>query len=537
MIGTRKWERTLAYVHRIGLVDDIETHLREGRGGRRRGLRVDVLLAAMMLTYQDGGNLTLKRVHANLTTLPLGVKEQYGLTDIKVHNVYYLWSRVTRLHDFSHNTRPGLDAVERAEREERFQHFLDRMAGAAGDHIRPTGRWAADASAIESAARGGSAPRDEDGNIDGTKPTGSYDRDARWGYRTKTYDNKTNKLFGYQLHALVRVGKPGEDVPHLIDRFTLTPGNDYDVAHTIDMFDTLARDGIQPVEVLSDRGYSYTGPEKWATQLTSRGITQVLDMHKADRGPHGHDDGYLMIDGWPHHPSIPEHLVTIERPARMTVGPRPANVDKVKLAAWEKRRDGVRAFTDLMAQRELYRYDRVAKAKTPGGSERYRCPGKSGKIRCEGCATVDAQWGYVDAPHVHLTPDGVIPKACQQATITIRGDVDRKLRQDLPWGSPEWIAHFGRRTRVEGYFGLMKSADGDGSVRRGWTRQVGRVKTGMLLAIAIAAHNLQQLTHWAARHGDTTDPLTTMDTTVGEFVELPTPPAPTDPGTAPPTAA
>lgn len=76
----------------------------------------------------------------------------------------------------------------------------------------------------------------------------------------------------------------------------------------------------------------------------------------------------------------------------------------------------------------------------------------------------------------------------------------------------------------------MKSTRGGGRIRRGWTHQVGLVKTGLLLAIVIAAHNLEHLTLWATRVGDTSDPLTHMNVRVGEFVELPLEPAPGDPG-------
>lgn len=537
MIGARKWERTLTYVNRTGLPETVEALLREGKGGRPRGLRVDVLLTAMMLTHLSGSGLALTEVHSTLKNLPVGVKEQYGLHNVKVNNVYYLWGRICRAHDFSKNSQPHLDRIELAERQERFQHFLDQMTGAASEHIKPTGRWAADATGIESAARGGSIVCRKDGTKNTKKPTSSWDRDGRWGYRTKTYDNKTKRVFGYQLHALVRVGAIGEDVPHLVDRFAFTPGNDYGVAHTMDMFDTLDRDGTPAIEVLADRAYSNAKVHDWADQLAARGITQVLDMTSTDRGSSPHNDGYLMIDGWPHHPSIPGRLINIARPARMSLGKRPPKIRKVKLARWKKQRRLLNEFSTLIAERELYRYDRVAKAKTPGGPERYRCPGKSGKIRCEGCATVDPQWAHVPAPHVPLTADGVIPKACQQATITIRADVAKKLRQDHPWGTPAWIASYNRRTRVEGYFGLMKSTHGGGRIRRGWTHQIGIVKTGMLLAIVIAAHNLDQLINWSARTGDTTDPLTTMDVTVGEFLELPLTLPPNDRGTAPPTAA
>ena len=55
----------------------------------------------------------------------------------------------------------------------------------------------------------------------------SYDPDARWGYRTKTFDNKTNACFGYQLIAFTRVGAVGQEgrEPLLTDRIVIVAAN------------------------------------------------------------------------------------------------------------------------------------------------------------------------------------------------------------------------------------------------------------------------------------------------------------------------
>ena len=95
----------------------------------------------------------------------------------------------------------------------------------------------------------------------------------------------------------------------------------------------------------------------------------------------------------------------------------------------------------------------------------------------------------------------------------------QKLRQRTRWGSPEWIESFARRTRVEASFGLLKSTR-TGGVKRGWTQQVGLVKTTFLLALAVASTNLRQVLTWAQACDHTTDPLTQMPVPVVEFEEV-----------------
>lgn len=54
------------------------------------------------------------------------------------------------------------------------------------------------------------------------------------------------------------------------------------------------------------------------------------------------------------------------------------------------------------------------------------------------------------------------------------------------------MASFNRRSRIEASFGLLKN-DVTGNIKRGWTRQIGIIKTTLLLTVAPAASNLRQL--------------------------------------------
>ena len=113
--------------------------------------------------------------------------------------------------------------------------------------------------------------------------------------------------------------------------------------------------------------------------------------------------------------------------------------------------------------------------------------------------------------------------------------VSPKLRQRERWRTPAWVISFNRRSRVEASFGLLKN-DTTGNVKRDWTRQVGIIKTTLLLAVAVTSSNLRQLLTWSRDTGDVTDPLTRMEVGPAAFEEI-------DPATGgvgntgPPTAA
>lgn len=183
------------------------------------------------------------------------------------------------------------------------------------------------------------------------------------------------------------------------------------------------------------------------------------------------------------------------------------------------------------ARRDTYRFTPVGT--TTAGNARFRCPARAGKVGCPGCPlSMDLPQ---DTPRVQPADLTQLPKACRQETITIRDTVDLKRRQPHDWGSPKWIAAFGRRSRAEGGHGILRSPEGVGA-RRGFTRVVGRVKTGLLLALVVTQQNLTMLLKWAADTGDTRDPLTQVDITTYGFVELDADGTPIH-GAGPPAAA
>jgi len=163
----------------------------------------------------------------------------------------------------------------------------------------------------------------------------------------------------------------------------------------------------------------------------------------------------------------------------------------------------------------------VEHGKTSSGKIRIKCPARAGKLKCDGCPMSQFLPEPVPVVISPKAPDGqtLVHKACRQETLTLDPEASLKLRQEHVWGSPEWQTSYARRSRIEGLFGLLK-AMGTGNIKRGWTRQVGLVKTSFLLAIAAMSVNLTQLLLWAKRNDWTGDPLVVMDVTSHGHADL-----------------
>lgn len=514
MIITAKFEQTLAYVRRAGVCEDLETLLRpDEANGRPRQLAVDVLLAAMMLTYSKHKSLTLTRIHDTLTEeLSRPTQVQYGIRregrELTIRQVRYTWNAIADRLDHTKTRHPDLKKVERGERADHLDAVVSKLVQAASAHLGSTGRWAIDETAIDATAR-----RRYRVTKKGKRKLASADPDARIGYRTNTQANRSNRVFGYQMTTFVRTGcVEDDDIPLLTEAIKVTPGNVRGTGVALETIDEFLAAEVAVTEILADRGITFSVATNWAEQLAARGVAQVQDVHPADRGARPSPKGYLMIDGWAHCPSIPEHLKIIKRPANLSVKPKPPR-GKGKLAKWKKRKRAIQEFEALIAERATYRFEPVGK--TSAGNDRFRCPARAGKLACDGCPLSEllpAELPRVQAPTVKQ-------KACAQETITIPSAESVKLRQDLYWGSQEWIRSYSRRSRAEASYGVLKGV-GDGGLQRHWTFQVGLVKTTLLLAIAVAAINFKQLQRWAKRTGDTRDPLVGMNTKGHGFVEL-----------------
>ena len=559
MISRAEFERALALVRRSGVQDTLEARLHpRGEGGRPRALDLDVLLAAMILTTTHYQDLLLTRVHRLLTNdLAHSYQRQLGVIradgqKLSIRQVRYVLEAIERKYAYTAKRRPGLDDPARAERRESFQEVIDQLlAGSIPAHLAGQGRFAVDASAIDSAARGKKMPNGtkkerarakaeraartdaENAELDAlaaevnadSEAGRSYDPDARWGYRTKTFDNKTKKCFGYQLIAFTRVGAVGQEgrEPLLIDRIVVVAANASMSAPSISALDRFAASGQPVTEVIVDRGFSNYTPDNWAYGLRDRGIEQVLDLSEDDYGIRDFN-GVTMVAGWPHCPAMPVELEEIRRPASLTAGTLKKSATPRERMRHARQRKEIAAFEERIAAREMYAFVRTSlgqdRSKTGKGkdAERFACPAQAGKVVCDNCPL--SRFAPAGLPRVLNPPTTPgIPDACKQATISVPMTVSPKLRQRERWGTPAWVISYNRRSRVEGGFGLLKN-DATGNVKRGWTRQVGIIKTTLLLAVAVTASNLRQLLTWSRATGDVTDPLTLMEVGPASFEEI-----------------
>ncbi len=249
MIPQRKFERTLQYVRRTGVHARLEGQIRPTNAGCKRQLRVDVLLSGMLLCAELKPQLTQVAIHKLLTEeLSRHAQKIWGLrTDdgpITLRQVRYLEGEITGLHEYTEGRRPDMPADERVRRQKALERLMDDLTGSASTHIAPAHGFAVDQTAIESAARGkrsNDRARADREAPDGTDVGRAFDPDAMWGYRTKTFDNKTDRVFGYQMNAFTRIARlDAPEQPHLIERIRLSPANSKGIEETIQVLTSLS---------------------------------------------------------------------------------------------------------------------------------------------------------------------------------------------------------------------------------------------------------------------------------------------------------
>jgi len=140
-----------------------------------------VLLAAMILTTTHYQDLLLTRVHRLLTNdLARSYQRQLGIIradgeKLTIRQVRYILEAIERKYAYTAKAMPNLDDPARQERQESFQEVIDQfLAASIPAHLPWQGRFAVDASAIDSAARGKRMP-------EGTKKERAARKAARAG--------------------------------------------------------------------------------------------------------------------------------------------------------------------------------------------------------------------------------------------------------------------------------------------------------------------------------------------------------------------
>jgi hypothetical protein len=418
-----------------------------------------------------------------------------------VQQVRRLLSAVQAKLDPSPATAGCLTPEDLRERGDSLQTILDMMLAATMPaNVEQAGGYAVDGTGTWSWAKGRA------------KTDRSPDPDAAWGVKTHKSD-RTESYFGYELHAVVRVGPlgaDGSDAPCLAERIAVVPASTSPTRPVLAPLARMIQGGTAVADVVADRGYTYKND--WAPGLRALGVDAVADLHANQYGPRGTHAGARIVAGTPHCPAMPAQFNTIHRPDRLV--PTPA----------------LETFTADIARREQWALRRVA-GPDHDGKERYECPARAGKLRCPLQPLSLAL--PLAAPTV-LTPPNPpdAPTCCSQRTITVPGDVDAKARQRHYWGSPNWIKAFNRRSRVEGWFGNLKN-DNTEALGRGAFRVMGICKTSLMIAVYAACTNLRLLRAWARRtQGD--DDLIPLLSSVSRPGTDPRQPRADDPAADPP---
>lgn len=544
MIRRCEYELVAGAIRRSGVAVEIERLLVPDGRGRPRALSVEAFLTAAVLTAQRSLPLNLTNIHATLTRelslslqVAIGVRVKSGRADvsqpISIRQVRYVLEAIERRLVYSEASAPELSDGLRESRRGRFEGIIDKLiASTVPASYSRTVSVAIDGSGIESfgkskwrevsldqlAAGDPAEGEGSDGPRDGEVPSRpaaqererySADPDARAGYRTKTYDSKSNHNFGYDLTAFVAVPRVnGPDIgPKLLIGMRVLPAAQSVTAPAIDLLDRLAEEGYDIDDVIADRGYSHKRPEDWAEQLLARGINQVQDIHPADHGPRD-ADGVLVIDGVPHCESTPGRLLNLSRPVQLSAGRLKANATEAERAVHERLVKAIEEFNADIAERQQYAsvVNQYAKdgAKDPGKAQ-WICGGRAGKLKCSSCPMYE--FFSDDLPVIEDPPSGQdAPRACRQATAMVAGAALVKLRQPDYWGSLEWQASYGRRAFVESIFGNWRNPSTQ-NIRRGFCRVMGLIKTTLMLAFEAMAANLRLVRAWARLTGENSDPL------------------------------
>ena len=85
------------------------------------------------------------------------------------------------------------------------------------------------------------------------------------------------------------------------------------------------------------------------------------------------------------------------------------------------------------------------------------------------------------------------PKICTQQSITIPPDQGAKLAQVLPYKTPEWQAHYGMRSTIEGVNGSAKDTAYELLEAPGRRRVRGVAAQSLFVAFLIFAMNLRRI--------------------------------------------
>lgn len=457
---------------------------------------------------------------------------------MKIEDLYNFTRRFARL-DYTVERAADLSDPERERRKRVLADLSDAMLGAtlpprpndASDYaLDGTGIWAHEKSprsapAINEHIDNHEEDREDiladgagEGAADGAEaapPTttrGSKGAsDAGWGVKTAK-DGGRESYYGYQAQAWVRIPEQWgtgsqRPEPMLVERLILRAAHEDIVEPCFETMDRMLADGLKITGLAVDRHYSYKSYSRWLRRLLTMGIRQCADMHVNDQGFRDWD-GIRIAAGWAHCPCTPDNLGVIKSP----------DVD----ATYEE----VEAFQARIGERQNYAAQRVSPLDA-NGKVRFRCPARNGTVGCSRVAGTLATAVELGLPIIHEPPpETTAPRICKQDTVQLHIQNDdqakaMKMHQKHYWGTRAWRNDFNRRTYVEGWFGVLKSATATG-LNRGSHQFNGLATSTLIMAAAAAVTNMRLLRTWHSETGlgDETHPLLQPDEPFHGFGQL-----------------
>lgn len=248
----------------------------------------------------------------------------------------------------------------------------------------------------------------------------TVDPDARDGYRAGKNLARKSVFVGWDLHTATDTPDLGADaLPPLFRALALAPAGSLKAESGLAVVDALAASGNSPETVLVDRGYSYSKSEYWARPLDQRGVLQVIDLHASQRVQHpGPIRGTIYLDGALFTDALPTHLRDLPG---YSLG-----MTKQEKAALAARYD----------ERARYAFSTQGKPDHNRGTQRYRGPALTWKVRCPNTPR-SMRRAPASRPTTRCTPG--TPCACG-VTVTLGPDDYMQTRQRDLYGTTAWKA-------------------------------------------------------------------------------------------------
>lgn len=311
---------------------------------------------------------------------------------------------------------------------------------------------------------------------------------AEWAGRP----NKTKSVHGYAYHSMVRCG---DNEPALIDTFTITPAAAHPARSLMPILRRLEQRrrldptlpaGTPPMSmVVADPGYSAATIDDWQLPLQDLGIEAVFRPHRTNQEP--------------------PRWVTVGKGATrgdvLFFGGRPmcecaAHHDAIdaRFPKWPFTVDDLAEYRNRVRPLTQFEWAPNGAAK-PNGNRQFLAPhttGPDGGIGgCPHCTQADGQPATL--------PNGTQAERCCQKRSRTFSRVHLALYQHDTVGLEDWGRKWGRRSIVEGSYGVMRNRS-----ILDWGRDfhhfVGLARETLVAAFATVAYNFHMYRSWQARH-------------------------------------